>query len=127
MTTPGVIACRKYCLTLESTPPLILFPEGGKRGALRHYERMRVLPSPRRTPAGYRQYPAEAADRVRLVRRAMALGFSLEELSKILTVRDRGGAPCRQVHALALQKLVQLDRRSPTTVLATRWMSRKRG
>ncbi len=66
---------------------------------------------PGRTSAGYRQYPPEAADRVRLVRRAMALGFSLEELSKILKVRDRGGAPCRQVHALALQKLAALDRR----------------
>jgi len=40
----------------------------------------------------------------------MALGFSLEELSKILMVRDRGGVPCRQVHALAVQKLATLDR-----------------
>ena len=83
---------------------------GVSTDTLRHYERMRVLALPRRTSAGYRQYPPEAADRVRLVRRAMALGFSLEELSKILTVRDRGGAPCRQVHALALQKLAKLDR-----------------
>ena len=59
---------------------------------LRHYERMRVLQLPRRTSSRYRQYPPEAADRVQLFRRAMALGFSLEELSKILTVRDRGGA-----------------------------------
>ena len=77
----------------------------------RHYERMRVLPLPRRSSAGHRQYPPEAADRVRLVRRAMALGFSLNELSKILMVRDRGGASCQQVQALALQKLVKLDRR----------------
>jgi DNA-binding transcriptional MerR regulator len=83
---------------------------GVSTDTLRHYERMRVLPLPRRTSAGYRQYPPEAADRVRLVRRAMALGFSLEELSKFLTVRDRGGAPCRQVQALAVQKLAQLDR-----------------
>src|SRR5215831_14565787 len=72
---------------------------------------MRVLPLPRRTASGYRQYPQEAADRVRLVRRAMAIGFSLDELSRILRVRDRGGAPCRQVQALAVQKLDELDRR----------------
>jgi DNA-binding transcriptional MerR regulator len=84
---------------------------GVSTDTLRYYERMRVLPLPRRTATGYRQYPPEAADRVRLVRRAMALGFSLEELSKILTVRDRGGAPCRQVQALALQKLAQLNHR----------------
>jgi DNA-binding transcriptional MerR regulator len=83
---------------------------GVSTDTLRHYERMRVLPLPQRTATGYRQYPPEAADRVRLVRRAMALGFSLEELSKVLTVRDRGGAPCRQVQALALQKLAKLDR-----------------
>ena len=83
---------------------------GVSTDTLRHYERMQVLPLPRRTAAGYRQYPPEAADRVRLVRRAMALGFSLEELSKILAVRDRGGIPCRQVQALALQKLAELDR-----------------
>lgn len=84
---------------------------GVSTDTLRHYERMRVLPLPRRTSAGYRQYPPEAADRVRLVRRAMALGFSLEELSKILAVRDRGGVPCRQVQALAIQKLAELNRR----------------
>ena len=78
---------------------------------LRHYERLGVLPRPMRTAAGYRQYPAEAVDRVRLVRGAMALGFSLEELSKVLRVRDRGGAPCKQVHALALRKLSELDSR----------------
>jgi len=84
---------------------------GVSTDSLRHYERMGVLSLPRRTAAGYRQYPAEAADRVRLVRRAMTFGFSLEELSKILTVRDRGGVPCRQVQALAVQKLAELDRR----------------
>ena len=83
---------------------------GVSTDTLRHYEKMRVLPLPRRTSAGYRQYLPEAADRVRLVRRAMVLGFSLEELSKILRVRERGGAPCRQVHALALKKLADLDR-----------------
>jgi DNA-binding transcriptional MerR regulator len=84
---------------------------GVSADTLRHYERMRVLPLPRRSSAGYRQYPPEAADRVRLVRRAMALGFSLVEISKILAVRDRGGVPCRQVQALAVQKLAELDRR----------------
>jgi len=84
---------------------------GVSTDTLRHYERMRVLQRPARTAAGYRQYPAEAADRVRLVRRAIALGFSLDELARILRVRDQNGAPCRAVHALAVGKLAQLDRR----------------
>lgn len=83
---------------------------GVSTDTLRHYERIGVLPRPARTAGGYRQYPAEAADRVRMVRQAVALGFSLAELARILRVRDRGGAPCRQVHALAVEKLAQLDR-----------------
>ncbi len=97
---------------------------GVSTDTLRHYERMRVLPLPRRTPAGYRQYPLEAADRVTLVRRAMALGFSLEELSRILRVRDRGGAPCRQVQALAIQKLAELDRKIEDLVALRSQMQR---
>jgi DNA-binding transcriptional MerR regulator len=83
---------------------------GVSTDTLRHYERMRVLTRPPRTSAGYRQYPPEAVDRVRLVRRAIAIGFTLDELARILHVRDHGGAPCRQVHALAIEKLAQLDR-----------------
>jgi DNA-binding transcriptional MerR regulator len=68
-----------------------------------------VLPKPRRTPAGYRQYPPEAAARVRMIRRAIALGFTLRELARVLRVREKGGAPCREVRALAASKLAQLD------------------
>jgi DNA-binding transcriptional MerR regulator len=76
---------------------------------LRHYERMKLLPVPRRSPGNYRLYPREAIDRVRLVRNALALGFSLPELAKILKVRDAGGAPCRQVKGLLEEKLGQLN------------------
>ena len=86
---------------------------GVSTDTLRHYERVRVLPRPARTAGGYRQYAPEAADRVRLIRRALGLGFSLNELTRILRVRDSGGAPCRQVHALAREKLAQLDLKSP--------------
>ena len=77
---------------------------------LRHYERVGVLARPPRTRSGYRLYPAEAVARVRLVRRALALGFSLAELAKILRTRERGGAPCREVREMAAGKLEQLDR-----------------
>jgi DNA-binding transcriptional MerR regulator len=84
---------------------------GVSRDTLRHYERIGVLGRPARSPGGYRQYPPEAAGRVRMVRRALAIGFTLDELSSVLRVRDRGGAPCRQVHALALSKLERLNSR----------------
>jgi 2-polyprenyl-3-methyl-5-hydroxy-6-metoxy-1,4-benzoquinol methylase len=42
-------------------------------------------------------YPPEAVERVRLIQRALAVGFSLSELSEILKIRDGGGSPCRKV------------------------------
>jgi MerR family transcriptional regulator, copper efflux regulator len=78
---------------------------------LRHYELKGLLPAPPRSPNGYREYPAEALGRVRLVRRAVALGFTLDELGRILAVRDRGGAPCRSVRALAQSKLATIEAR----------------
>jgi DNA-binding transcriptional MerR regulator len=62
-------------------------------------------------------YPAEALKRVQLVRRAMSVGFTLAELVRILGVRDRGGAPCKQVRALAASKLVQIDERMQELLL----------
>jgi DNA-binding transcriptional MerR regulator len=76
---------------------------------LRHYERRGLLARPRRSRNGYREYPATALDRVRLIRRALGVGFTLEELSGILAVRDRGGAPCHQVRALAGTKLTEVE------------------
>ena len=76
---------------------------------LRHYERRGLLARPLRSRNGYREYPASALDRVRLIRRALGVGFTLEELSRILAVRDQGGAPCHQVRALAGTKLTEVE------------------
>jgi MerR family copper efflux transcriptional regulator len=76
---------------------------------LRHYERIGLLAAPPRTLGGYREYPALAVHRVILIQGALSLGFSLTELRGILRERDKGGAPCRRVAALARAKLAQLD------------------
>ncbi|HEX8162169.1 MAG TPA: heavy metal-responsive transcriptional regulator [Pyrinomonadaceae bacterium] len=78
---------------------------------LHHYERKGVLAPPRRSANGYREYPYEALERVRLVRRALGIGFTLDELARILRARDRGVAPCREVRALASAKLASVEER----------------
>jgi DNA-binding transcriptional MerR regulator len=78
---------------------------GVSADTLRHYERKGLLPAPKRTPGGYRVYNTESLQRVLLIRRALAFGFSLGELAEVLAVRDRGGAPCRRVRLLASEKL----------------------
>lgn len=76
---------------------------------LRHYERLGILKEPPRTNAGYRLYSADALSRVLLIRNALAVGFTLDELTGILRVRDSGGSPCLHVAELAHEKVGQLD------------------
>jgi len=78
---------------------------------IRHYERVGVLPAAVRGANGYRRFPADAARRVMLVRRALDAGFSLADLRSVLGVRDRGGAPCHEVYAMAERRLAELNER----------------
>ncbi|MEK6301395.1 MAG: heavy metal-responsive transcriptional regulator [Acidobacteriota bacterium] len=78
---------------------------GVSTDTLRHYERKGLIREPRRSPNGYREYSLQSLERLQLVRRALAVGFTLDELARVLRVRDKGGAPCRQVRELAAVKL----------------------
>ena len=84
---------------------------GVSADTLRHYETMRILPAPLRSASGYRLYSQDAADRVRLVQRALQLGFTLTELSDIFRARDRGEVPCHRVLKMMAEKLSSLERR----------------
>jgi DNA-binding transcriptional MerR regulator len=81
---------------------------GVSADTLRYYERKKVLSS-RRSSNGYREYPADALERVRMIRQALAIGFSLDELSTIFKVLDRGGAPCHEVRQLAANRLTEIE------------------
>ncbi|MGH9497752.1 MAG: heavy metal-responsive transcriptional regulator [Terriglobales bacterium] len=72
---------------------------------LRHYERLGLLPKPSRSTGGYRDYPPQALERVRLIRRALSVNFSLPELRTLLKKRDAGEFPCREAQKLAKSKL----------------------
>ena len=82
---------------------------GVSADTLRHYERKGVMALPPRSANGYRRYPAEALARVQLVRRALGLGFTLDDLAGVLRMRDRGGVPCGRVRALAASKLENVE------------------
>jgi DNA-binding transcriptional MerR regulator len=102
-----------YLQTRDSKKPLrsgeLAKHAGVSTDLLRHYERIGVLPKAQRSANGYRAYPPEALSRVRAVRRAVALGFTLAELAQFVAVRDRGGVPCRNVRQLASAKLQRVE------------------
>ena len=84
---------------------------GVSADTLRHYERKGLLPRPARTGSGYRRYPPETVDRVLLVQRALVVGFTLDELARVLRERDRGEPPCRGVRDLVAARLTDLEAR----------------
>lgn len=71
---------------------------------IRFYERRGLLPVPRRTPSGYRLYNPDTVNRLSFIRRAKALGFSLEEITTLLDLQDSGG-PKAEVKAITQRKL----------------------
>jgi DNA-binding transcriptional MerR regulator len=77
---------------------------------IRHYEKIGILPPSLRTASGYRLYPESAVERVRVVQRALRIGFTLAELADVLKARDGDGVPCQRVHKLAREKLNKVSR-----------------
>jgi DNA-binding transcriptional MerR regulator len=79
--------------------------------ALRFYERRGLLGRPARTESNYRVYDETVLERLDFIRRAQAVGFTLDEIGEILTESAEGRQPCRHVRELARRKLAELDRR----------------
>ncbi len=78
---------------------------------IRYYERRGLFPMPRRTPAGYRQYADDAVARVRFIKHAQQLGFSLREIEELLGLRVRHGAACDTVERKTRQKIEVVHQR----------------
>ncbi|MBI3405028.1 MAG: MerR family transcriptional regulator [Acidobacteria bacterium] len=77
--------------------------------ALRFYEKQGLLPAAPRRANGRRVYPVTAAHRVRVIRAALSLGFTVADLQRVFRIRDTGGAPCETVYGLAMAKLAQIE------------------
>lgn len=77
---------------------------------LRFYETKGLLPSPRRTPSGYRMYGETAVQQVKFIVRAKRMGFSLKEIEELLSLRvDKADSTCGDVKVLAEQKLKVIE------------------
>lgn len=78
---------------------------------IRYYEDIGLVPKPVRSSAGYRRYLESTVEELRFIRRAQALGFSLDEIGEILRLSRSGAIPCSHVLALAQQHLAAVDQR----------------
>lgn len=78
---------------------------------LRFYEKSGLLDRPHRTTSGYRLYDSEVLERLAFIKRAQVLGFSLDEIKRIIAEKRAGQSPCREVREIVRQRLVELDAR----------------
>lgn len=92
-------------------PRAVAEATGVSTDTLRHYERLGLLPGTLRSDAGYRRYSPDTIERVRLIQRALAIGFSLKDLSSVLANREKGTPPCRRVRSLVGERLAALESR----------------
>ena len=79
--------------------------------ALRFYERRGLLGRPARTGSGYRVYDASVLDQLEFIKRAQALGFSLDDIAAIVAEKAQGRSPCAAVREIVRARLEELDAR----------------
>ncbi len=72
---------------------------------IRYYERRGLIEQPDKPAEGYRRYPETTLNRIRFIKRAQELGFSLEEITNLLAL---GESHCSEVQELAEGKLVSV-------------------
>jgi MerR family copper efflux transcriptional regulator len=79
--------------------------------ALRFYEKSGLLDKPARTYSGYRMYSGDVLDRLSFIKRAQVLGFSLDEIKKLIDDARSGHSPCDEVREIVRTRLEELDQR----------------
>lgn len=82
---------------------------GVKPDTIRFYERSGLLSKPQRMASGYRVYDDGALKQVRFIREAQSLGFSLDEIRRILSLRGQGKETCRCVISIAEATLAETE------------------
>ena len=91
---------------------------------IRYYERSGFLPAPDRLASGYRVYGADTVNRVRFIKQAQSLGFTLSEISDLLSLTDDPKADCAQVNARAQVKLTEINKKIDQLLLVRESLER---
>ncbi len=76
---------------------------------IRFYERKGLIQKPPRNESGYRQFPIETLERIKFIRNAKELGFSLKEVSELLSLRLTPNTSCADVQKKAEEKIAEIE------------------
>ena len=81
---------------------------------IRYYERRGLIPKPPRSESGYRRFPLESVRRLRFIKRAKNLGFSLKEIGELLSLRLDPETSCYEVKRRAEAKISDIEEKVKT-------------
>ncbi len=76
---------------------------------IRYYEKRALLPKPKRKVSGYRMWPEETVKRIRFIKHAQELGFSLKEIKELLSIKTSEKNTCLDVKKLAEEKIREIE------------------
>jgi Hg(II)-responsive transcriptional regulator len=82
---------------------------GVNRETIRYYERNALLPNPARSDSGYCLFKDDAVTRIHFIKRAQAVGFSLDEIKMLLSLKYADDATCGDVRVLAEERLADIE------------------
>lgn len=91
---------------------------------IRYYERRGLLPEPPRTDSGYRVFSANDVRRIRFIKRAQELGFSLKEIQELLALRIDPGSSCAEIRQRTEAKIADIDEKIRTLKAMKRALAR---
>ena len=91
---------------------------------IRYYERQSLLPRPPRTEAGYRMFAPEAVARVRFIKRAQKLGFSLKEIKELLALRVDARTTSAEVRRRVQAKIADVEEKIHSLIAIRKALTR---
>lgn len=84
---------------------------GVNKETIRYYERVGLLKEPPRTNAGYRMFSEESIIRIKFIKRMQDLGFTLNEISKLLGIVDKDDERCNDMYNFVVKKIEEVQRK----------------
>lgn len=84
---------------------------GVNKETIRYYERIGLLPEPPRNDSGYRVYPESAHKRFTFIRKAQELGFTLQEVDRLLGVVDQDEQRCQNMYDFTSNKISEIEQK----------------
>ena len=89
---------------------------------VRYYERLGLLPRAPRSEGGFRLFALDAIERLRFIKQAQEMGFSLDEIRMLLT--GGGAGECRQMRDLLQSKMQEINQKMKALRVFSRTLSR---